>query len=119
MRPTGAHRRLRPALIFASVVYAEWSTAAAYADAVDARLPTRPTSRPHAHRVAARVLADTCGCDRWWTSFGTDHDPRVPSRQEPHTVHAHPTPAVDLHPDAELLRLLGRTVDTETGAPDA
>ncbi|MFK0063411.1 hypothetical protein ACIQTN_29800 [Streptomyces werraensis] len=66
------------ALVFAVAAYAEWSTAAAYADAVDAGLATRPTSRAHARRLAARVLAGTCRCDRWWTSFGTDHDPWCP-----------------------------------------
>jgi hypothetical protein len=68
------------ALVFAVAAYAEWSTAAAYADAVDARLPTDPTSRGHARLLARRVLRDTCGCNRWWTSFGTDHDPWCPAQ---------------------------------------
>ncbi|MGX1301406.1 hypothetical protein RKD35_002894 [Streptomyces albogriseolus] len=79
------------ALVFAVAVYAEWSTAAAYTDAVDAGLSTRPTNRAHARRLAARVLAGTCRCDRWWTSFGTDHDPWCPA-QTGDAPHARTTP---------------------------
>lgn len=72
------------ALAVAGLAYAEWSSAAAYADAVDARLPTRPTSRAHARRLAARVLTGTCRCERWWTSLGTDHDPSCPVQTGAH-----------------------------------
>ncbi|WP_327594638.1 hypothetical protein [Streptomyces chartreusis] len=82
------------ALVVAGLAYAEWSTAAAYADAVEAGLATRPTSRAHARRLAAQVLAGTCGCDRWWTSFGTDHDPWCPVQTgaAPRARHPHPRP---------------------------
>ncbi|WP_411092247.1 hypothetical protein [Streptomyces sp. 049-1] len=68
------------ALALAAAVYAEWSTAAAYADAVEERRLARPVTRAHARHLAAGVLAGTCGCDRWWTSLGTDHDPWCPAQ---------------------------------------
>ncbi|MEV0016626.1 hypothetical protein [Streptomyces tendae] len=66
------------ALVLAGLAYADWSASVEFDDAVDARLPTRPTSRAHARRLARRVLAGACRCDRWWTSLGTDHDPWCP-----------------------------------------
>ncbi|MEU0950484.1 hypothetical protein ABZ379_48875 [Streptomyces canus] len=80
------------ALALALLGFGEWQTAADYADAVDARQPTAPTSRAHARRLAHRVLAHECLCDRWWTSFGTDHDPWCPIQlgAPPHACRPHP-----------------------------
>ncbi|MER7835295.1 hypothetical protein ABTY98_05130 [Streptomyces sp. NPDC096040] len=62
----------------ALLAFLEWAAAEEYADDVDACWPTRPTSRAQARLGARRVLRHACRCDRWWTSFGTDHDPWCP-----------------------------------------
>ncbi|GGW99701.1 hypothetical protein [Streptomyces chryseus] len=57
----------------------EWQHAAALqAAAVHDRRP-RPRTYPSDMDAVMRAeLARTCRCERWWTTFGTDHDPTCP-----------------------------------------
>lgn len=104
------------ALVVAGLAYAEWSTAAAYADAVEAAWPparpAAPTPAAWPPRCSPAPAAVTAGGPRS-VPITT---PGVPSRQEQHPVHATPTPApAEPYRDAELWRLLAVTVDSDRG----
>ncbi|MEU0275948.1 hypothetical protein [Streptomyces sp. NPDC006307] len=50
------------------------------AAAVRARRP-RPRTYPSDLEAVLRAeLAGACRCERWWTTFGTDHDPTCPQQ---------------------------------------